>query len=132
MIVFWVAIVTAIVLIIAACGTWLLYGWDLGKKFHMVASIVVAIVLVVLVLWGGWAYRTQTQSGQRMIKSWESETSGGIDRTVRVYAIDGQLIEQYEGRFDVVDDEKSIIFDDEDGKRHILYNTTGTVIVDEK
>ena len=50
-----------------------------------------------------------------------------------VYDINGILIKQYDGKFDIETDRNNyILFDDETGKRHVIYYTTGTVIVDEK
>ena len=56
-----------------------------------------------------------------------------IERTVSVYDVNGQLIKEYSGKFDIETDRESyILFDDEDGNRHMIYYTTGTIIVDEK
>ena len=41
------------------------------------------------------------------------------------------MIAKYEGRFDIEYDDDRILFDDEDGLRHIIYYPTGNVIVDE-
>ena len=50
-----------------------------------------------------------------------------------VYDVNGKLIEKYEGKFDVeTDHDNYILFDDEEGRRHIIFYKTGTVIVDEK
>ncbi|MCD8082214.1 MAG: hypothetical protein LUE86_01485 [Clostridiales bacterium] len=57
--------------------------------------------------------------------------SGGISRLVRVYDMEGDLIEEYAGTFDVETDEHYVLFDDEKGKRHMIYYTTGTIIIDE-
>lgn len=67
------------------------------------------------------------------MKDQQSNLNGGIERVVSVYDIDGDLIVQYSGKFDIETDRESyILFDDEQGKRHIIYYTTGTIIVDEK
>ena len=66
-------------------------------------------------------------------KDWISETSGGIERVVTVYDINGQVIQTYEGKFDIETNEQNyILFEDENGERHTIYYTTGTIIVDEK
>lgn len=74
----------------------------------------------------------QTESGKRAYKTQQSEFNEGIERIVKVYDMEGDLIAQYEGRFDVEYDASRIIFDDENGKRHVIYYSTGTVIIDEK
>jgi len=42
------------------------------------------------------------------------------------------MIKTYDGKFDIDHDDNRIIFDDEQGKRHVIYYPTGTVVVDEK
>ena len=81
---------------------------------------------------GTFWYYNSTESGKRAIKDWQSNTTGGITRTVTVYDINGKEIAKYEGKFDVEYDAERIKFDDEEGKRHIIYYTTGTIIIDEK
>ena len=46
--------------------------------------------------------------------------------------MEGDLIQEYEGKFDIEYNEHRIKFDDENGKRHLIYHDTGTVIIDEK
>ncbi len=100
-------------------------GYVIGAVLLLVATIVVCGIII-------W-YRSTSATGQRALKDQQSNLSGGIERTVSVYDINGQLIEQYNGKFDIETDRESyILFDDEQGKRHIIYYTTGTIIVDEK
>ena len=54
-------------------------------------------------------------------------------KVVTVYDINGQVIQTYEGKFDIETNEQNyILFEDENGERHTIYYTTGTIIVDEK
>jgi len=71
-----------------------------------------------------------TESMQREIKNMKSEYAGGLSRTAKVYSGSGELIAQYEGKFDVQSSEygNKVLFDI-DGRRVILYNAT--VIVEE-
>ena len=55
----------------------------------------------------------------------------GIQRKVTVFDATGNVIKEYEGKFDVEYDDDRILFDDEKGLRHIIYYPTGTVIIDE-
>ena len=93
-----------------------------------------AVVLVTALICGSFVwYRLNSESGRRALKDQQSNLSGGIERTVSVYDVNGQLIKEYSGKFDIETDRESyILFDDEDGNRHMIYYTTGTIIVDEK
>ena len=57
--------------------------------------------------------------------------NGGIKRKVAVYDIEGDIIAEYQGSFDIEYDDDRILFDDENGLRHIIYYPTGTVVIDE-
>lgn len=103
---------------------------DDGKA--MVASVVASAVLVIFVLIGMLFYYNNTASGKRAYKTQESNFNYGIERTVEVYDATGNLLKTYNGKFDIAYDDNRIIFDDENGKRHVIYYPTGTVIVDEK
>ena len=127
----WIGIIVTIIIaicIVAFC----VYGekeeggiaWIMG----IIATIIVAIAICGGILF--WLYGTE--SGARAIKDTKSNASGGIERTVTVYDFDGDIIQQYSGKFDVEYNSERIKFDDENGKRHIIYYTTGTVIIDEK
>lgn len=72
-----------------------------------------------------------TESMQREIKTLKSEYIGGLQRTAKVYAGNGELIAEYQGKFDVQSTEfgNQVLFD-VDGKRVIIYNAI--VIVEEK
>lgn len=127
-------------------GGWILFAfvafcalgtiiWALSRaKSKSTKIVVAALALAVLIgtlliqLW----YYGSTEEGQRALKTQESNFGGGIRRTVRVYDMEGDLIEEYSGEFDIETREGSILFDDEEGKRHIIYYSTGTIIVDEE
>ena len=65
----------------------------------------------------------------RMGKSLGSDLSGGLNRTVTVYSLDGNTkIAEYKGKLDVETTENKVFFD-LNGKRTIIYNAT--VIVQE-
>ena len=110
------------------------------KKSHYIAFIVLDVVLcgamIVGVLCAQLRYYETTACGQRAFKDQESNFENGTERVVTVYDVNGEIIKQYDGRFDVetgnVDNAPYILFDDENGKRHIIYYTTGIVTIDEK
>ena len=122
-----------------ACGAALLLGGALGfaamlecgKKGFVIAKLVGAVLTVVLLVFMLWWFGN-TASGKRAFKSQESNFNDGIERSVKVYDVEGEVIAEYHGKFDVKYDESRILFDDENGKRHIIYYPTGTVVIDEE
>lgn len=95
------------------------------------ATLLLAIILCGIFIW----YRGNSASGQRALKDQQSDLQGGISRTVTVLDISGKQIAKYSGKFDIEtgnsDNASYVLFDDENGKRHIIYYTTGTIIIDE-
>lgn len=73
------------------------------------------------------------ESCSRACKDYNSDMNGGLYRTVKVYDIEGNLVTEYEGKFDIETDHTTyILWDDEYGKRHIVYFSTFNIIIDEK
>lgn len=93
------------------------------------SGIIGAIVLVLAVV--SIVVHFNTAQGARTLKSWTSNTTGGLERTVDVYDQSGRLIKTYQGRLDVEANEygNKVLFD-LNGKRTVIYNAT--VIVQEK
>ena len=115
------------------CITVFVISTDLGVA-GKVATVVVEILLFVAIIGGCAMYNTRTESGKRSVKSWKSETSGGINRTVTVYDINGEEVAKYTGRFDIEETSQEGVVKikfDCDGRRHIIYAQTGTVLIDE-
>ena len=101
-------------------------------KFHRESNIVIGAIVVTILIIVSVFYLTSTEGGKRLIKDLTSNVSGGIPRHVKVYDINGKIIEEYKGTFDIeTTNDNYILFDDENGLRHIIYFTTGTVIIDE-
>ena len=99
-----------------------------------IITIAVEILLMIALVGGCAVYNTRTESGKRSIKTWQSETTGGIDRTVTVYDISGEEVAKYHGRFDIEESSQEGVVKikfDCNGKRHIIYAQTGTVLIDE-
>lgn len=92
-------------------------------------ALILTIAICGVYIW----YRSNSESGRRALRDQESNLTGGIERTVSVYDINGNLIKEYSGKFDIETDRASyILFDDENGDRHMIYYTTGTIIIDER
>ncbi len=100
----------------------------MAKTISVMVAVIAVLIMYAVFRW----YYSSTASGLRAIKSQESNFTNGIEREVTVYSMTGEPIKHYEGRFDVDYDNDRIIFDDENGKRHVIYYPTGTVIIDEK
>ncbi|WP_298032125.1 hypothetical protein [uncultured Dysosmobacter sp.] len=116
-------------LIIAGVLAW--SGIRGSEKSFVVCGIAAALITALVCAAFVW-WRSNSESGKRALKDQQSNLNGGIERTVRVFDINGNLIEQYCGKFDIETDRASyILFDDEQGDRHMIYYTTGTIIVDE-
>lgn len=133
------ALISVIIVLVCVAIAYFLFGC-IVKKSHFLALIVLDAILcgamIIGVLCFQLWYYENTASGQRAFKDQESNFENGTERVVTVYDINGEVIKQYDGRFDVetgnVDNAPYILFDDENGKRHIIYYTTGTVTIDEK
>lgn len=123
-------IIAALILIIVGLSAGVSLG-D-GKAAPAVVGTLCGVIASVLMLGFMLWYFGSTEKGKRAMKTQESNFNGGIERTVKVYDIKGEIIAEYEGKFDVDYNESRIIFDDENGKRHIIYYNTATVVIDEK
>lgn len=135
---FWILIVcavcAAIALTVYSVGQ-KRYHNNMGVTYNLAVRLVVTWIICVafsgLLIW--FMYFTET--GKRGQKSLESNTSGGLNRTVKVYDMQGELIAEYKGKFDVAESATEGITKvkfDCDGKRHIIYGSTGTIIIDEE
>lgn len=124
-------VIFGIIALLVICGAiWIAVEAD--SSVASVITVLIAILIIAGVFFGMRWYFNNTAAGSRAIKTQQSSLNNGIERTVRVYDVNGQLIQRYEGKFDVDYDDNRIIFDDEYNKRHIIYYPTGTIIIDEK
>lgn len=126
---YWIAFI-----IFAVCGGLLAAVSYYEQK--NIPSLILSMILTIVICGGVWWYGANTESGRRSLKDQQSNFGHGIDRIVTIYDFQGKVIKQYSGKFDVEtgDDRKAkyILFDDEAGKRHMIYYTTGTIIIDER
>lgn len=127
----WVIIIIVLIAGISLGVRFIKIGKEEAEKGMIIGGII-SILVAVVIAFGLLFWLYNTESGARVIKDTQSDFNGGIERTVTVYDIDGDLIQKYSGKFDVDYDSERIKFDDENGKRHVIYYTTGTVIIDEK
>jgi hypothetical protein len=124
------AALTCIVVLLLGIA-WYGSATETDNKGYVALPIVVTVIVIAAIIAGTAWYLNRTEPGQRIKKSWQSEIGEGLNRTVTIYDVEGDVIKEYSGRFDVDHDSSRIIFDDDQGKRHMIYYTTGTVIIDE-
>ena len=73
------------------------------------------------------------ESWDRFTKDLSSGFGGGLHREIIVRNIEGEVFEQYEGKFDVTCNGERIKFIDESGKLHLIYlSEVNTVTITEK
>ena len=90
-------------------------GWIIS---WLVSIIVIGVIMAVT----GW-YNTNTASGKRAVKDFKSNVNNGIEREIIITAEDGREIFRYDGKIDIESNHQDnyIKFDDERGKRYIIY-----------
>lgn len=111
---------------IASCALWICMEVD--TKSGTALTIVIAAILIFGMLFGFRWYYQSTASGQRALKTQESNLGGGLYRTVEVYSYDGDLIKSWSGEFDVTENDQETFFDI-DGRRVIIQ---GGIIINEE
>lgn len=119
----------AVIIVGAGIGIGLAIAGDARCFISLLATIPICICILLGMHW----WYGNTESGKRAVKTQESNFDGGIRRHVSVYDAVGNLIQEWDGKFDVDfdGDEQRILFDDENGRRHLVYFKTGTVVVEE-
>lgn len=124
-------IIFAIIAAIIAMPT-ISFAMSCMSKGGAVAISISGAVLILILLAGMLFYYNNTASGKRAFKTQDSNLNDGLYRGIYVYSMNGELIEEYHGKFDVDYDESRLVFDDEEGLRHVVYYTTGTVVINEE
>ena len=111
------------ILIVIAVLTTICIGADCcsatgGIISGLVSIIVIGVIMAVI----GW-YNTNTAAGKRAVKDFKSNVNNGIEREIIITAEDGREIFRYDGKIDIESNHQDnyIKFDDEHGKRYIIY-----------
>lgn len=89
-------------------------------------------LMIIILIIGGLFMTTGCASWNSNVKDWQSEFGNGLNRVVKVYSMDGKLLETYEGRIDIEYDDSRVIFQINGGNRIAIYTKTATVVVEEK
>lgn len=87
----------------------------------LIKIITMSLCLMALFVFTGCA------SCEREMKSCKSDITGGLERTVKVYNLNGDLMATYEGKIDLATEDGSVQFE-YNGKRIIWYNAIVEVI----
>lgn len=88
------------------------------KTLSPIAGVVLSVALLFGMLW----YYDNTASGQRALTDQKSELANGLERVVRVYTADGDIIAEYEGIIDIEGNDGGYVLFDYQGKRYTYYN----------
>lgn len=65
---------------------------------------------------------TGCASWDRMATDMKSDFAGGMQRVIKVYTADGDLIAEYEGKIDIEPTQGGYVKFDFNGKRYMYYN----------
>lgn len=103
---------------------------DSDRTLRRNVIIILSVLSILAAIGFNWLLNS-TAMGMRFVEANEPNFNNDIERVVKVYSVDGQMVQYYRGRFDIQYDHDRILFDDENGYRHIIYYSTGTVIIDE-
>lgn len=128
---------TCLLLSVLAIGAAIAVVWLNEMKSTPKRLVIIAGIVAVIAIWGvGYWYCNFTAAGKRALKTQKSELGTGMHREITVYNMQGEVIEHYEGTFDIDTSSEGsaarILFDDEEGNRHIIYPGSGIVIINEE
>lgn len=87
------------------------------------------IVVLMSVLIMGFTL-TGCASWDRMITDIKSDVGNGLNRTIKVYTANGELLAEYQGKIDIEMSEGGYVKFDLNGKRYIYYNCFIETIAD--
>lgn len=65
---------------------------------------------------------TGCTSWDRMKTDIKSDVNGGIQRTIKIYTANGEIMAEYEGKIDIETSDGGYVKFDYNGKRYIYYN----------
>lgn len=85
------------------------------------------ITILIMLISVGVASGCGCASCERELKSCRSDISGGLDRIVIVYNLNGEEMARYEGKLDLATEDGCVQFE-YNGKRIIWYNAIVSII----
>lgn len=87
-----------------------------------ILAAVLGVVIIIAILLGMFWWFNNTASGQRALTDQKSELANGLERIVRVYTANGDIIAEYEGIIDIEGNDGGYVLFDYQGKRYTYYN----------
>lgn len=95
---------------------------DSYKTESKIVIILATVMILFAVLCGMIWYFNNTASGQRAMVDQQSNLANGLNRTVKVYTANGDVIAEYTGLIDIEANDGGYIKFDFEGKRYMYYN----------
>lgn len=111
------AVIAVCLILGAVCGA-ILCENIVARITIPIICVLVTISLLIGMLW----YFGNTASGQRAMVDQQSDLGNGLNRTVRVYTANGDVIAEFEGKIDIEGNDGGYVLFDYQGKRYTYYN----------
>lgn len=105
-------------LILGAIGGAVLFENIAARITVPIICVLATIGVLIVMLW----YFGNTASGQRAIVDQKSDLGNGLNRIVRVYTANGDIIAEFEGKIDIEGNDGGYVLFDYQGKRYTYYN----------
>lgn len=87
--------------------------------------VIIAVVAPVMIM-----LLTGCASWDRAVQDMKSDLNNGVQRTIRVYTANGDLMAEYNGKIDLEVNQGGYVKFDFNGKRYIYYNCFVETIAD--
>lgn len=91
---------------------------------------IICVLATIGVLIGMLWYFGNTASWQRAMVDQKSDLGNGLDRIVRVYTANGDIIAELEGKIDIEGNDGGYVLFDYEGKRYTYYNCFVEIIAE--
>ena len=103
----------------------------MNKMFTAYEKKILIIILMIAAIIAGFFAMSGCASVRRLGKTISSDFKNGLQREIIVYDAVGNELFRQTGKFDVDYSEERVLYDDEQGNRHVIYFKTGTVVINE-
>lgn len=111
------AIIGGCLILLAICAV-IICESTVARITIPVFCVIATIGLLAGMLW----YFGNTASGQRAMIDQKSDFGNGLDRIVRIYTANGDIIAEFEGKIDIEGNDGGYVLFDYEGKRYTYYN----------